>query len=135
MSFKVPVSHFAAPGVAETFRSGQFGKLVVRPKIAFHLLRLLRRIDEEIANYEQARLSAFRQYGEEKGEGGEKRLEVLPERQQEFFAAMEELHRSEVEFALDKIPLSALGDDVKLSAADLLALEPFLDTAEGGSPA
>lgn len=125
MTIKIPLSHFN-PTVQAAFRSGKLSTLAVRPKIAFHLLRLLRKIEDELGNYEKARISAFKQYGEEYEEGGQQMVRVKPENLESFQAAMKELDATEVSFDFDKLTLADLGD-AQLTAQDIWALEPFLE--------
>lgn len=125
MTIKVAVSHFASADVQAVLKAGRIAQLPLHPKAAFHLMRVLRKVGEEVTNFESARVAALKKFGREYEENGQLMFEVPREKVGDFTAAMNELAATEVEFTLDKIALADLGD-VNLSAQEILALEPFL---------
>ena len=96
-------------------------------KTAYWLAKLARKINEQVAVMEPVRVGLIRQYGttDEKGQ-----VSIKPgdPRWDEFVPAFDELMAQQEDLGIDKIILPA-SDEIRVTPAALLALEPFVEVA------
>lgn len=91
-------------------------------KLAYRLNRLTKKLMSEYENIENARIDLIKKFGEKTPEGN---LRVLPEKNEEFASAFNELIKTEITLEIDLIP-QELMTDIKLSAVDLVNIEKFI---------
>jgi len=96
-------------------------------KTAFALKGIQKRIDEELAKYEEVRQELLKNHGK-KDEAGELVLDehknVLLENQEDFITEFNELVNTEIE--IGTFSLASLGDKVELSGDDVTHLDGLL---------
>ncbi len=99
-------------------------------KVAYKLRNVLKKVEEEINIYEDLRKEALNRYGKKKEDGTLETNEsnnVLFSSKEEmisFLKEIGELTSSEVE--MPSISVDELGENIKLSAEDILNLDGFL---------
>lgn len=72
-----------------------------------------------IQDFEKKRADYFLKYGEEKGEGEERRIEILPENEKKFNSAIKRSLNKEID--VDPIHIDSLG--IKISPAKIINVE------------
>lgn len=95
-------------------------------KTSWGLRKTAAAIDVEIKRFYEQRTDLIKKYGKLEANGNGN---INPENLDKFNADYTQLTEIKVELAITPIPLSALGDSVKLSPSDMQRLEPFI--AEG----
>ncbi len=68
----------------------------MEPAVAFEFAKFVRVVAVELQNFEAKRADLFRKYGGAMGEGEEQRLQILPENEKEFNAAIQRTLDTEV---------------------------------------
>lgn len=96
-------------------------------KVSFKVMRLLKELTELYSDIETIRADLVKKLGDET-EGRDK-IKVKDENIQEFHSQMGELLQEEVELQASPFDLDMLSG-VKLTPADMMALEPFLKQDE-----
>jgi len=93
---------------------------------SYKLSKLAKKINEEFKDFEEKRIELIKKYGEEvKDKQGQYKIDS-PEKVKLFNEELDKLLKLKVKFEFDKVKLSDI-KDAKLSANDLLSLEPFLE--------
>lgn len=95
---------------------------------SYLVLRALKALEPEFQLIESKRADLIRELGVEK----EGMIEVPPEKMNEFNSRFNAMLETSIEVAMDAIPLSSLGD-IKMSALDLMVLEPLLKDDSNGN--
>ena len=103
-------------------------------KAAYQLSKLLRLVPAETKHFHEQKNAFVKELGKERDctplerqRHGPTITEVTPENRAAFFAKIEELSTLAVALDAQTVPLADI-EDITISAADLIALEPF--TAE-----
>jgi hypothetical protein len=94
-------------------------KLVEEPlptKISFKLMKLLNTLNSEVKLVEEQRLKLVKQYSEDGNTVSEKNKEVFVKEFSEFL-------NDDIEVAWEPIEVETLGDNIKLSVADLSKIQ------------
>ena len=84
--------------------------------VALEFANFVKSIMIEIQNFEMKRAELFRKYGEEMGEGEEKRIQVKPENEKKFNAAIKRGLSKEV--GVDPFDIASLG--IMVAPTDLV---------------
>jgi len=96
-------------------------------KVSFSLLRYSKHIESEFKIFSELREKIFKKYGEQEGNN----IVVPKEKIEEFNKEITELMETEIELtpkeSKPSIKISDLGDNVKISIADISALEAIID--------
>ena len=92
-------------------------------KIAFRLSRLYKVAQENLTAVEEQRVKLVSKYGKKVGDSED--MEVLPENLEKFQEELLSLLEEEIEVDYEPVGLDDLGD-IKLTAVEMAALEPFL---------
>jgi hypothetical protein len=110
-------------------------------KTAYHIAKLIRLATPELQQFQTQRNALVQTFGAERpataaeraaNQGQPTTLEVTPENRPAFFAQVAELVSIPTTLAWTPLAIEAL-DGVEITAADLLALGPFL-TWDGDTP-
>lgn len=107
-------------------------KLVLEPlplRVAFKLKGVIKKVDEEFAKYEECRREALKRFGKKKEDGS---LELDDNGNvvfedgsiQEFVKELGELVA--VEVSLEKVKISELGENIKITVDELMILDDLL---------
>lgn len=96
-----------------------FLDLTVPVKVAWKLNKLVKALDKELSDIEEARISLVQKYGETDAEGN---IQVTPEAMIAFTTEFNELLSEEVEIDFEPIDIEALGD-IELTTKQLLGVE------------
>ncbi len=84
--------------------------------VALEFANFAKSILMEIQNFEMKRAELFRKYGEEMGEGEEKRIQVKPENEKKFNTAIKRGLNKEVD--IEVFDIASLG--IKIAPVDLI---------------
>jgi len=85
----------------------QFGGEKLPVKLAYRIQRNLRKINNELQDFEEARLELVRKYGKQNEKGF---MEVVPENMEAFNADLKTLLDEEVDVDIQSIPIQDLAD-------------------------
>ena len=94
--------------------------------VAFQISQLIKQVAPELQELESQRLRLIEKYGTKNAE--DDTITVLSDNIASFAQELSPLLETEIDLNFEKIPLSQINEDVKISSADLIALEPFIDT-------
>jgi len=97
-------------------------------KMSYKLAKLLNFCTQEMIAVEQARVELVKRLSEDTNSPGEMR--VTPENEEIFRTEFSQLLQEEVEMDFIPIKLSDLGDDIKLTPAELASLIKIIDDQE-----
>lgn len=100
-------------------------------KAAYWLTKLSHKLESEIKQFTETRNRLIKKYGEQKDNDWLVNPEDK-EKYEKFKNEMEELLNTEVDIDINPIAIKQLGD-VKISAIDMMAIEPFLTDIEAPS--
>jgi len=92
-------------------------------KVAYHLSKMIGKINEELTHLENSRRKIIEQYGE-KNEKGD--ITVKKENTTKFYEDFQVLMKEETDIDINLIKLSEI-QDIKLSATEVLALGKLLE--------
>ena len=98
-------------------------------KYGFKVLKLVKKLNDEIVIIEQGRSLLISKYGKEIDDKGVKKMGVGPldESFPEFVSEMNEMMAIEVELDAEK---AKVPDSITMSVKDIAALEPFIEMVE-----
>lgn len=91
-------------------------------RTSFKLSRLVRKINEELTDFETKKIELIKKYGKENDKKG---IEVTEENKEKFFNDMTEVLKVKIRFDVEPIALISL-EGAKLSAVDMVVLEKFI---------
>lgn len=91
---------------------------------AYKFSRLVKKIREELATFEESRVALVKKYGNKEDTSGTVRVSL--DATEEFSNELKKLLEVEIEVDFEPIPLSDLGD-IKMSAVDISNLEIFFN--------
>ena len=94
-------------------------------KYGFKVLKLVKKLNDEIVIIEQGRNMLIKKYGKE--EGGKISVSPLDESFPEFVSEMNEMMAIEVELDAEK---AKVPDSITMSVKDIAALELFIEMVE-----
>lgn len=103
----------------------------LKAKLAWSVARLLKSADQEIQDFNDARMKLIRQYGE-KDENGELitdergNCKILDEDVQKFTDELNELTNTTVEINANKINIEDI-ENIDFTPAEMTQLEPFIN--------
>lgn len=103
----------------------------LKGKTAYKVSRLLRELEKEFQLFNDTRTELIKKYGAT-DENGELKINengdytIVQEHIQDFYEEINELLKSEVEIAVEKIPLDDIGD-LEFTPSEMLTLEPFIE--------
>lgn len=98
-------------------------------RTAFRLKSITKLLNEKISDFESVRIAALNKYGE-KNESGEMRLDaagnavITAENMNIFIAELQELYNTDID--IGTISQNELGNDISMTADELMALDDFL---------
>lgn len=81
--------------------------------ISYKLMKLVNSLNSELKNIEDQRIKLVKKYS------GEDQNNVSEEKKQEFLKEFSALLEEEIEISWNKMPVSSLGTDMKLSVNDI----------------
>lgn len=93
--------------------------------MAFRLSRLLKAAKPELDSLEESRIKLVRQYGVEVVSEGKTNIQVPPDKMPQFTEELQKLTSVQINLDFEPISLQDISD-AKLSAVDVVNLEPFL---------
>jgi hypothetical protein len=98
-------------------------------KTAYKLRGVVKRVDEELGRYEEVRKKALQKYGNKKEDGTlelteTNQVQFEPAKMQAFMMELGDLTNLDID--MPTIMINELGDDIVLSAEDLMNLEGLL---------
>lgn len=96
-------------------------------KVAYRLSKIVRKVDQELQDFEKARVALVEKYARDVDEDGNKT--VPPENISMFVKEVEELLNLEVDLDIPLIPLSWL-EDVQLTTEQMILIEFAIDPEE-----
>ena len=96
--------------------------LEISIKAAYKLSRIIRKLNEELQNFEEQRQKLVNQYGEPQENGN---VIVTQENMEAFAKELNDLASLEIELDFEPVSLEELGD-VKMKAAELMLIEKFV---------
>ena len=107
---------------------GNLMKAKLPIKAAYHLKRLVQKIEPDMKSYADSRKTLVEQYG--KPEVNEKdepigMFKFEPESAKQFEKDHDELLDTDIKIDLDALPIAALGESAEVAAEDLLACDKF----------
>lgn len=91
-------------------------------QVSFRLSKLIKKINEELIDFESSRQKLFEKYGEQLDNNT---ITIKPEFQQEYLEQINSLLGEPVELPEVKVSITEISD-LKISAVDTAALEPWL---------
>jgi hypothetical protein len=92
-------------------------------KLAYRVMKLTKKVQSELTEFEKIRIEMLKKYGTLKGDI----YTLKPDNVKTFNKQLQEILDEEITLDIDLIPLSLLRDaDVKLSSLDLVNLEKFI---------
>ena len=101
-------------------------------KLAYNVARLIKVLQPELDEFMKQRDELIKEHGTkrsttdaEKAQHGDEIIEVMPAQMSMFRKQVDEL--TTVVVTVDRAPLKLDADNISISAADLLALEPLLE--------
>lgn len=106
----------------------------LKAKTAYIVGKILKTVDTELSNFEQARMDLIRKYGL-KDDNGEliedenHNLHIAPENLQIFNTELTELMNTPVEIMANKISINDLGD-IEFTPVEMAQLESFIEFDE-----
>lgn len=106
----------------------------LRAKLAWQVSRLLKAVDKEVQEFNEARMELIKKYGE-KDESGELitdekgNCKIATTSTDTFTAELNELVESEIEINANKIKMDDL-ENIDFTPSEMIALEPFIDMEE-----
>ena len=109
----------------------KLAKTELKAKLAWQVGRILRAADEEIKNFNEARLTLIRKYGE-KDENGELitddggNCKILPDQITTFQEELNELIAADIDINANKILIDDL-NSIDFTPAEMTQLEMFID--------
>jgi hypothetical protein len=92
-------------------------------QISYRLSKLIKKVNEELTDFESSRQKLFEKYGEPADNNS---ITVKPECQQDFLADLNNLLAETVELPDIKININDIAD-VKFSAFEITQIEPWID--------
>lgn len=92
-------------------------------KCAVKLKRLVKKLEEELKIFDEARMDLFKKYGEEQED---QKIMVKEENAPEFNKEFNDLASIEIEVDFEPISVEDFGDKVDISANDLISLEKII---------
>lgn len=98
-------------------------KAPLSAKKSYEIAKMLKALTVEFESFEAARVDAVKRYGVEQEDGN---FSVDPNNQ-DFIKEINELVGSEISIDRDPIDLSAFVEQINLSVAEILSLEPFFN--------
>jgi hypothetical protein len=103
---------------------GSFMQEKIDFKLAYRLIKIIKKIEPELFAMDAARKVLVEKYGKKNERGS---MDVIPANMEAFSKDMEALLEQEVKIDFEPIPLAMLEKVEKIGAATLLALEPFIE--------
>lgn len=91
---------------------------------AYNVSRILKSAQQELTFLDQERQKLVKKYSDEPDKDGN--IKVKDENFQQFMEEFVKVLELQVEIAGDPIDISKVGDEVKLTAKDMIVLEPLL---------
>lgn len=101
-------------------------------KLSYRLMRIAKALNSELNTIEEARKALVRTLGKEDEKGNSN---VTPENMREFTKQYNAMLDTEIELSIEPIPAAVCEEVKTFTAADLLALEPFLELPANEAPA
>lgn len=108
----------------------KLGNMPLQAKVAFKVTRMMKAIDEEIANFGSAKQQVLKRYADlnERGElilNEKSEANVKEENREKYRAEMIELLKTEINLQIDPIELDELGD-IDFTPNELMDIEKFI---------
>lgn len=91
-------------------------------QVSFRLSKLIKRINEELVEFESSRQKLFEKYGEQQADST---IKIKDEFQKEFLSQINALLGEQIELPDVKVSISEISD-LKFSAIEMAALEPWI---------
>lgn len=90
-------------------------------KASYKLSKLVDQLNEEYDRIHEIRKKLMLKYGKK----DEEKIEVLPDKVDEFKKELNEFLKEEVEISFDPMPLEVLGESAQLTSMEMRALQAF----------
>jgi hypothetical protein len=103
-------------------------KIKMPVKASYNLMKLLKKVDAELLDFESQKLQLFEKYGTRVED--ELRIEKDSLNYEKFATDMNDLLAVEVEFKMERIKMSDLGSHFVIDVNDLLLMEKLFDLEE-----